>query len=328
MTTLNQTLTDVPGIQVGHATDTEAATGCTVIICPPGTVGGVDVRGGAPGSRETDLLRPENNVEEVTAVVLSGGSAFGLATADGIMRYLRENEMGYKTGAGFVVPIVPAAILFDLMIGKTGVYPGAEMGYQAAQTASPEPVEQGTVGAGTGALIGAAMGKEFATKGGLGSASMDLGDGLIVAALVAVNAVGDVINEDGSILAGLRQPPQGDQFVGTLNALRARARLNPDDMPNTREGGENTVIGVVATNARLSKAHTGKIAQMAHDGIARAVNPAHTMYDGDTIFALSTGDIPADTTAIGAYAALMMEQAIRNAVRAATGLDGVRAWNE
>ena len=316
------TLVDVPGFKVGHATNLEAATGCTVIICPPGTVGGVDVRGGAPGTRETDLLQPYNRVEEVSAVVLSGGSAFGLASAQGVVQYLEERGLGYKTGSGFVVPIVPAAILFDLMLGDAMVRPDAAMGYAACENASAEAVVQGTVGAGTGAINGAIRGKEFATKGGIGSASMDLGDGLIVAAIVAVNAVGDILDEQGQIIAGVR----GDdgQFIGMLNALKPFARGFP---PRNGEA-ENTVIGAIVTNAQLSKAHINKVAQMAHDGIARAVNPAHTMFDGDVIFALASGEIVADPTVIGAFAAEVMAQAIRNGIRHATALDGVRAWNE
>jgi L-aminopeptidase/D-esterase-like protein len=321
---LTNTLVDVPGFKVGHATNLEAATGCTVVICPPGTVGGVDVRGGAPGTRETDLLQPYNRVEEVTAVVLSGGSAFGLASAQGVVQYLEERDIGYKTGSGFIVPIVPAAILFDLMVGNPKVRPDAAMGYQACENASTAAIAQGTVGAGTGAIIGAMRGKAFATKGGIGSASIDLGDGLYVAALVAVNAVGDVYNEEGNIMAGVR----GDdgQFISMLNVLRQHAHSLPPRQPSG--SAENTVIGVIATNAQLSKAHINKVAQIAHDGIARAVNPAHTMFDGDVIFALASGEKPAELTAIGAFAAEAMTQAIRNGVRHATSLDGVRAWNE
>jgi L-aminopeptidase/D-esterase-like protein len=323
---LNGTLTDVPGIRVGHATNLEAATGCTVIACPPNTIGGVDVRGGAPGTRETDLLNPHNHVEQVSAVVLSGGSAYGLATADGVMRYLAEQGQGYRTSSGYLVPIVPAAILFDLGIGTLGVYPDAAMGYAACQAATADPVAQGTVGAGTGAVCGAMLGKAFATKGGLGSASIEVRPGLIVAALVAVNAVGDITDEQGQIIAGLRTPPDGNTFTGMLNALRQFQPAAP--APSAPDARENTVIGVIATNAKLSKAHINKVAQMAHDGIARAVNPAHTMYDGDTLFALATGEVEADATVIGAFAAEAMAQAIRNGIRAATSLDGVRAWNE
>lgn len=316
---LNNTLTDVPGLRVGHATNLEAATGCTVVLCPEGTIGGVDQRGGAPGTRETDLLRPLHLVEQVNAIILSGGSAYGLATADGVMRYLEEHGIGYKARTGDIVPIVPAAILFDLGIGSARIRPDAAMGYAACESASAESVAQGTVGAGTGCVVGAMLGNEFATKGGIGSASVDLGDGLIVAALMAVNAVGDVVDESGQIMAGLRQPPDGQVFAGVLNMMKMMARMTE---PPSRE---NTVIGVVATNAKLSKEQVNKVAQMAQDGIAQAVRPAHTMFDGDTIFALATGEIPANVSVIGAFAAEVVAQATRQAVRAATSLGGVRA---
>jgi L-aminopeptidase/D-esterase-like protein len=315
----NNTITAIPGIKVGHATDLEGATGCTVIICPEGTIGGVDQRGGAPGTRETDLMRPMHRVEVVNAIVLSGGSAYGLATADGAMRYLEEHDLGYKTQSGYTVPIVPAAILFDLPIGKQGVRPDAAMGYAACEDATTAPAQQGTIGAGTGASCGKFMGNEMSTKGGIGSACVDLGDGLLVAALVAVNAVGDIIDESGQIMAGLRSPE--GRFADTLEVMKMMARMTVD-------GDSNTVIGAIATNAKLSKEHTNKVAQMAQDGIARAVRPAHTMFDGDTIFALATGEIPAEVSVIGAYAAEVMAQAIRNAMRAATSLHGVRAMNE
>lgn len=323
---MNNSLTAVPGIRVGHYTDLEAVTGCTVVICPDGTIGGVDQRGGAPGTRETDLLRPMHLVETVNAVVLSGGSAYGLAAADGVMRYLEAHGMGYKAAGGlYLVPIVPAAILMDLGIGRSDVRPDAAAGYAACEAASSDTVTQGSLGAGTGCRIGAMLGNEFATKGGLGSASVDLGDGLIVAAMIAVNSVGDVVDERGQILAGLRQPPDGSQFAGMLDKIRELARMT--ELP-ARTPTENTVIGVVATNAKLTKEQVNKVAQMAQDGIAQAVRPAHTMFDGDTIFALATGEIPANVNAIGAYAAEVTAQAIRNAVRAAKSLGGVRAYNQ
>jgi L-aminopeptidase/D-esterase-like protein len=317
--TPSDTLTAIPGIRVGQVTDLENATGCTVILCPHGTVGGVDQRGGAPGTRETDLLSPMHLVNEVNAIVLSGGSAFGLATADGVMRYLAEQGIGWPTRVG-PVPIVPAAILFDLTIGTT-MKPDSTMGYQACLNASAEPVAQGSVGAGTGCRVGGMMGDALATKGGLGSACLDLGDGLWVAALFAVNAVGDVLNADGSILGGLRDSAGG--FADSMNLMRSMARMT--EAQPTRE---NTVIGVVATNARLTKEEVNKVAQMAHDGLARAVRPAHTLFDGDTIFALATGQIPANVNAIGAFAAEATAEAIRNGVRAATSLGGVRAVND
>jgi L-aminopeptidase/D-esterase-like protein len=323
---MNNTLTDVPGILVGHSTDLESATGCTVVICPDGTVGGVDQRGGAPGTRETDLLRPMHLVETVNAVLLSGGSAFGLAAADGVVRYLEQKGIGYKAGGGqFIVPIVSAAILMDLGIGKSDVRPDSAMGYAACEAATINPVLLGTVGAGTGCRIGAMRGNIFATKGGIGSASIDLGDRLIVAALIAVNSVGDIVDESGQVMAGLRQQPDGSGFASTMNMLRMMAHMTE---PPTGVATENTVIGVVATNASLTKEQVNKVAQMAQDGVAQAVRPAHTMFDGDTIFALATGQTPANVNAIGAYAAEAVAQAVRNAVRSSTSLAGVRAYND
>ncbi len=322
MMTLMNSLTDVPGIRVGHATNLDAATGCTVIICPDGTIGGVDQRGGAPGTRETDLLSPMHLVQHVHAVLLAGGSAYGLAAADGVMRYLEEHAIGYKAQNNIIVPIVPAAILFDLALGRSDIRPDAAMGYDACQSASTRAVLQGTVGAGTGCRVGAGMGNEFATKGGIGSASIDLGDGLIVAALIAVNSIGDVVDPQGEILAGLRQSATSNEFASSLNMMRMMSRVI--DTPS--DG--NTVIGVVATNAKLSKEHVNKVAQMAHDGLAQAIRPAHTMFDGDTLFALATGEIPANVNAIGAYAAEVVAQAIRNAVYNATSLAGVRSLKD
>ncbi len=313
--TLNNTLTDIPGIRVGHAQDLEALTGCTVVLCPPHTVGGVDQRGGAPGTRETDLLRPMHLVQQVHAILLAGGSAFGLAAADGVMRYLEAHGIGFETPAARV-PIVPSAILFDLDIGRADRRPDAAMGYAACEAASVGPVIQGCVGAGAGAKVGSLLGTAFATKSGIGSASIDLGDGLIVAAMIAVNAIGDVVDRDGTILAGVRMPPDGKQFAGTYNVLKQMSRVVP---------GTSTVIGVVATNARLDKESVNKVAQMAQDGLAHAIRPAHTMFDGDTLFALATGDIPANVSVIGAFAAEATAEAIRNGVRAATTAGGVLA---
>jgi L-aminopeptidase/D-esterase-like protein len=259
-------------------------------------------------------------VRHVNAIALSGGSAYGLASADGVMRYLEERGRGFVTATGLVVPIVPAAIVFDLGVGTASVRPTAEMGYAACAAASEAPVAQGSVGAGTGCRIGAIIGNEFATKGGVGSAAIRVNDSLVVAALCAVNAFGDVLDEQGQIIAGMRQPPEGKSFIGALNALRM--------MPIPQNEAQNTVIGVVATNARLSKEDTNKVAQMAHDGLARAVKPAHTLYDGDTLFALATGEVNADVSLVGAFAAEAVAEAIRNAARSATSLHGVRAWNE
>ena len=317
--TNNNTLTRVAGIKVGHHTDKLAATGCTVVLCPPKTVGAVDVRGGAPGTRETDLLQAHNLVEEVTAVVLSGGSAFGLSSADGVMRWHFERELGYQSRSGLTVPIVPAAILFDLGLGRQDVFPGSDDGYEACANAGTGVVRLGTVGAGTGARVGAIAGNKRASKGGIGSAAIALESGLVVAALIAVNAVGNVYDEHGNILAGLRKK-DGPGFDSVLDTM---ANMSRDS--HTVSANECTVIGVVATNGKLNKVQAQKVAQMAHDGIARAVNPAHTMFDGDTIFALATGKVPTDTSLVGAYAAEAVADAIRDAVRRATSLAGVRA---
>ena len=314
---MNDTLTAVPGIKVGHASDLTGLTACTVVLCEGGAVGGVDQRGGAPGTRETDLLRPMHLVKEAHAVLLAGGSAFGLAAADGVMRYLDERKIGFGVGR-LRVPIVPAAILFDLAIGDARARPDADMGHGACLAATSAPVEEGNVGAGTGCSVGKVFGPSRATKSGLGSASLDLGGGLVVAALMAVNAFGDVVDEQGQILAGVR-PLRGLGFADTLALLRGltgRAAL--------RVAGA-TVIGVVATNARLTKEEANKVAQMAHDGLARAIRPAHTLFDGDTIFTLSTGRARASATLVGAYAAEVVAQAIVRGVKAASAAGGLPA---
>ncbi len=305
-------ITDVPGIRVGHATDREAMTGCTVVLCPPrGAVGGVDQRGGAPGTRETDLLRPMHLVQRVNAVLLSGGSAFGLDAASGVVRWLEERGIGFDTGVA-KVPIVPAAILFDLSVGRADVRPDAAMGRAACEAAAGGPVAEGSVGAGTGCTVGRALGPARAAKSGLGTASADLGGGLVVGAIVAVNALGDVVHpRTGEILAGIRQPTS-NEWADTLKVLKSlvgKAALRFADW-------SHTVIGVVATNGRLSKEEVNKVAQMAHDGLARAVRPAHTMFDGDTLFALATGRKRADVNLVGAYAAEVVAEAIVRAVRA------------
>src|SRR5450432_162623 len=317
----NDDLTDVAGIRVGHAQDFDALTGCTVILCPPETVAGVDQCGGAPGTRETDLLRPMHLVQYIHAIMLAGDSAFGLAAADGVMRYLEEKQVGFETPVARI-PIVPGAILFDLDLGRADRRPDADMGYAAcvaADNGSNGPVAQGCIGAGTGAKVGSLLGTAFATKSGIGSASVDLGDGLVVAALIAVNAIGDVVDQDGTILAGLRTPPDGLSFAGTHTLLRQMSRVVP---------GTSTVIGVVATNARLDKESINKVAQMGQDGLAQAIRPAHTMFDGDTLFAIATGQIPANPSVIGAFAADVVATAIRNAVRKATSMGGIPSAND
>ena len=311
-------ITDVPGIRVGHITNREAMTGCTVVLCPEkGAVGGVDQRGGAPGTRETDLLRPMHMVERVHAVLLAGGSAFGLDAAGGVVRWLEEQGTGFDARVA-TVPIVPAAILFDLDVGDASVRPDAAMGYAAcdaaaAWQASDGPVAEGSVGAGTGCTVGKILGPGKAAKGGIGTASTDLGGGLVVGAIVAVNAFGDVVDPDtGQILAGARAQ-RGEGFAGTLATMKGMVGKTFLRFANR----SNTVIGVVATNGKLSKEGANKVAQMAHDGLARAIRPAHTMFDGDTIFALATGKKGADVNLVGAFAAEAVAQAIVRAIEMA-----------
>jgi len=323
-------ITDVRGIEVGHAQNEEALTGCTVILCRKGAVAGVDVRGGAPGTRETDLLDPVNLVEKVHAVVLAGGSAFGLDAASGVMRYLEENKIGFNTGAARV-PIVPSAILYDLGLGRADVRPDSAMGALAAAsarglTASAPPAE-GNVGAGTGASVGKMFGNALAMKSGLGTASMDIGGGVIVGAIVAVNAWGDVIDpKTGQIIAGLRSGKIGPlrvgkdgQFADTLAMMKSPLGRGVLGLTSR----SNTVIGVVATNAKLTKAQATKVAQMAQDGFARTIRPAHTMLDGDVIFALSTGVKNANVSTVGAFAAEVMAEAILRAVQMAKSAGGL-----
>jgi L-aminopeptidase/D-esterase-like protein len=306
---------DIPGLQVGHAQDFEAVTGCTVVLAQEGAVGGVDQRGGAPGTRETDLLRPMHLVEKVHAVLLTGGSAFGLAAADGVVRWLEENNIGFEVGVTHV-PIVPAAVLFDLTVGRADVRPDAAMGYAACQNAISETATpaMGSIGASTGATVGNILGPQARMKGGLGTAAIELGAGLLVGALIAVNCFGDVIDpESGQILAGARKLPDGS-FADTMQILKQGSG-------NFANPGGHTIIGVVATNATLTKEAANKVAQMAQDGLARVVRPAHTMFDGDTIFALATGQSPAaDVNLIGSFAAEATAQAIVNAVKIANNL--------
>jgi L-aminopeptidase/D-esterase-like protein len=300
-------ITDVPGIRVGHWTNLEAATGCTVVLCEDGAVAGVDVRGAAPASRETDLLRPGSLVGRAYAILLTGGSAFGLDAATGVMRYLEERRVGFPTQAG-PVPIVPAAALFDLGIGRSDVRPDADAGYAACQAASENTVAEGCVGAGTGATVAKLAGPGGAIKSGVGTACIELPNGTLVAALVAVNAVGGVYDpKTGAAVATPRTPvAAGTPLAGT-----------------------NTTIGVIATTARLDSGGVNRLALWGHDGLALAIRPAHTMFDGDALFALSLpaedrpSATPADLLTLGQAAADVVAEAILRGVRAATPLHGI-----
>lgn len=313
-------ITDVPGILVGHAQDEQALTGCTVVLCQAGAVGGVDQRGGAPGTRETDLLRPLHLVEKIHAILLSGGSAFGLDAASGVMRFLEERKSGFNTGVAYV-PIVPAAVIFDLNLGRADIRPDATMGYQACLQASDQLVKQGNAGVGMGASVGKIFGMGQATKSGVGSASISIENGVVVGALMVVNAFGEVIDpQTGKILAGVRTPENQLEsssemapYIPTLRImeqLSSHSKLSFNDQPNT-------VIGVVATNAGLNKEQANFVAQMAQDGVARCIRPAHTLLDGDTLFSISTGTVETDINLVGAMAVEAVSKAIIRAVLAA-----------
>lgn len=318
-------ITDVPGVEVGHAQDERALTGCTVVLCRRGAVAGVDVRGGAPGTRETDLLDPTNLVQRVHAILLAGGSAFGLDAATGVMRYLAERKIGFRTAAA-AIPIVPAAIIFDLGLGSKDLRPDAAMGYDACRVASRGPMREGNVGAGTGASVGKLFGTALAMKSGIGTASMKIGS-MVVGAMVVVNSLGDVIDPDtGQLVAGLRSGRLGPLRIGGTDYLantQAAMRTVPGRTALRIAQHTNTAVGVVATNAVLNKAEATKVAQMAQDGVARSIRPVHTMLDGDTIFALSTGRVRSNVTAVGAFAAEVVAQAVLRAVRLAASAGGL-----
>lgn len=313
-------ITDVAGILVGQVSDYRAWTGCTVVLCERGAMVGVEVRGPAPGTRETDLARPGHLVQKAHAVLLAGGSAFGLAAADGVMQYLEGRGSGFQVGP-VVVPIVPGAVLFDLMVGDPGVRPDAAMGLAACRAASDGPPAEGNAGAGTGATVGKILGGKSAMKGGLGTASRSAG-GITVGAIVAVNAFGDVVDPaSGVILAGARNP-MGGGFLDTVVALGSLVGKTVTAF------AEHTTIGVIATDARLTKEETNLVASSGHDGLARAIRPAHTLFDGDTLFALATGRRRAPVTLVSALAAEVVAEAVVRGIRAAEGLPGLPAWRD
>lgn len=305
-------LTAVPGFKVGHYTDLDGLTGCTVILCPPKTRASGEVRGASPGSRELALLAPEKTMQEIHAILLTGGSAFGLAAADGVVRWLEEHDVGYQTPWA-KVPIVPTAVVFDLNVGRADVRPDATAGYKACQNATSGPVAEGNVGAGTGVTVGKWKGPEYWMKGGVGSASKAIGD-CVVGVLAVVNAVGDVYDSNGKILAGARKP--SGEFFGEHEPVRefVRGKL----LEKT-----NTTLAVAATNASFTKVELYRIAQRMHDGMARAIVPAHTSYDGDATFACSWGNVGADVDLVAEVAAELTAESIRRAVKAAKPLAGI-----
>jgi L-aminopeptidase/D-esterase-like protein len=308
-------LTDIPGIRVGHVSDFEAITGCTAILCEQGAIGGVDIRGSATGTEETPVLDPGHVAPQVHGILLAGGSAFGLEAASGVRRYLERQGFGYNTGAA-KVPIVPAAILYDLGIGKATVRPTAAMGEAAAAAATADAVKEGCVGAGTGATVGKILGRRQAMKSGVGSFTVTLPGGAMVSSLAAVNAFGDVREPaSGKIVAGARKTPGGREFADTQEQMKLRAAAG--------FGVQNTSLVVVATNAKLSKVQATKLAQQAGLGMARTIYPVNTMFDGDIVFALSLGDRQADINTLGVAAAEAVAEAILRAVKLAKSLGGV-----
>ena len=308
----------IKGMKIGQAEYEKGMTGTTAIIFEGGAVAGVDVRGAAPGTRETDLLKPENLVQEVHAIVLSGGSAFGLDSMTGVAKYLEEQEIGFDVGVAYV-PIVTGAILFDLAIGDPKIRPDAKLGYEAAKNASDKEFLEGNFGAGKGAVVGKIKGMDYAVKSGIGTYTITFEGGLIVGAIVAVNAWGDVV-EGRDVVAGTLTDDKKNFAGGTKVLLEGKGAKGFE--------GRNTTIGVIVTNAKVTKAQAGKIAQMAHDGYGRAINPVHTMYDGDTIFAAGTGEVEADINIVGIAAAEAMERAIRRAVRNTEGAGGYPSLKE
>lgn len=309
---------DVKGIKVGQVEDKEGLTGCTVIICEDGGVCGVDVRGSAPGTRETDLLDPINMVQKVHAIVLSGGSAFGLESTCGVSRYLEEKGIGFDVGVA-KVPIVTGAVLFDLGVGDPKCRPNIEMGYKACQIANNIELKQGNYGAGCGATVGKIRGSEFCTKGGIGSYSIKLDNGLVVSAIIAVNAFGDVY-ENGQVIAGVLNDDKND-FLNTYDLMKK----------GVNKGGfniDNTTIGAVVTNAKLSKAECKKISQMAHNGFAKSIFPIHTPHDGDTIFTLATGEVETDITLLGSIASEVVEKSVISAMKNASKTNDILSYNE
>lgn len=308
-------ITDIKGLKVGHSQSQEGMTGCTVIICEKGATGGVDVRGGAPGTRETDLFKAEKMVDKVHAVVLSGGSAFGLDAASGVMKYLEENDIGFDVGVT-KVPIVASAVIFDLNIGDYRIRPDFKMGYNACKNANTEGNLQGNIGCGMGATVGKILGPQNAMKSGLGSASIKVGD-LVVSAMVAINSFGDIYDfTNNKQLAGVYDY-DNNKLLNTIDIMK---KMNRDLGFNVK----NTTIGLIATNAVLTKAGANKISQMAHNGYARSINPIHTMLDGDTIFTMATNEIEADISLIGTLAAEVMSMAITNGILSAKSYKGLK----
>jgi L-aminopeptidase/D-esterase-like protein len=324
---MSSSITDINGLIVGHSQNNDALTGCTVVICENGAIGGISQRGGAPGTRETDLLRPMHMIQKIHGILLTGGSAYGLDAAGGVMKFLEEKKIGFNSGKT-VVPIVPTAVLFDLSIGDHTIRPDKEMGYKACLHASSNPPLQGNHGAGTGATVGKILGNSQMMKSGIGTASLELSNKVTIGALVAVNAFGDVIKE-GEIIAGARSIQKGplnigngEYFADTLTVMQSFVGRKILSIASR----QNTVIGVIATNAKLNKEEVNYLAEMASTGIANSIRPAFTMFDGDTIFGLATGKVKSDINLVSAFAPKVFSEAIYNAVRYADPLDMIPSY--
>lgn len=321
----------VPGFKIGHAQNEEALTGCTVILCDDNSIGGVDQRGGSPGTRETDLLRPMHMVETVNAILLTGGSAYGLDAAAGVMKYLEERKKGINVGPT-VVPIVPAAVLLDLTVGDPNIRPDSAMGYQACVNASNEAPLQGNYGAGTGATVGKILGKSQSMKGGIGHSAIEIGNGVWIGAIIAVNALGDVVDPVGrNIIAGARTIRKSivkigasDLFANSLSIMASYFGQKSLSFASR----QNTVIGAVLTNAKLTKEETNKLAVSGQNGLVLSIQPSHTMFDGDTIFAVSSQKKASNINSVAAFAPLVVAQAIDNAIRSAKGIPGIPSYQD
>ena len=312
-------ITDIEGIKVGHSTSIEGLTGCTVIICEEGATGGVDVRGSAPGTRETDLFKAENMVDKIHGIVLAGGSAFGLDASSGVMKYLEEQGIGFDVGVT-KVPIVASAVIFDLAFGDYRIRPDFNMGYEAAKNASTTEARQGCIGCGMGATVGKILGPKNSMKSGLGSATIEVGE-LKVSAMVAVNSFGDIYDyKSNHQIAGVYDYKE-KKLLNTLDILKGEYIPSGFSL-------KNTTIGLIATNAVLNKAEGNKIAQMAHNGFARSINPIHTMFDGDTIFTMATNKVNTDVSLLGTIAAEAMSQAITNAIINSKGYGGLLSFED
>ncbi len=310
-------INDIKGVSVGHASDFSGVTGCTVILFDNPAIGAIDLRGGGTSTRQIDSLLSHNTFGKVHAILLTGGSAYGLDASGGVMRFLEERNKGLSVGYGMVVPSVPTAVIFDLGIGNGRIRPDARMGYEACLNAGSPGVEEGSIGAGTGATVGKLLGLDHATKGGIGASGYKFENGVIVAVLVVVNAFGDVLSQkNGEIIAGVRSTPHGNEFAGTVNLLKQGITFREDK-------SQNTTLAVVATNARFSKSELGRIANIAQTGLARVISPVHTIADGDVVIAVSCGEAAGDANLIGVVSAELTSNAILRALRHAKSMGGI-----